>query len=150
MSKQVQETINVDVPVRTAYNQWTQFEEFPQFMEGVEQVTQIDDRHNHWETKISGVRREFNTEIVDQVPDDHITWRTTSGDVKQTGTVSFQPLDATHTRVMMAMEYEPEGMAEKAADMMGMLDRQVKGDLKRFKHFIEERGAETGGYRGTL
>ncbi|MEV8100475.1 SRPBCC family protein [Kitasatospora sp. NPDC085879] len=149
MSK-VQETIDVDVPVSTAYNQWTQFEDFPMFMEGVEEITQIDDRHNHWKTKIAGVSREFDTEIVDQVPDDHVSWRTTSGEVKQTGMVSFQPLDAGHTRIVMSMDYQPEGLAEKAADMMNMLDRQVKGDLKRFKHFIEKRGTETGGFREHL
>ncbi|WP_329493571.1 SRPBCC family protein [Kitasatospora herbaricolor] len=149
MSK-VQEQIDVDVPVTAAYNQWTQFEEFPMFMEGVEEITQIDDRHNHWKTKIAGVSREFDTEIVDQVPDDHVAWRTTSGDVKQTGMVRFEPIDATHTRVMMEMDFQPEGMAEKAADMVGMLDRQVKGDLKRFKHFMEKRGTESGGYRGRL
>ncbi|ARF82011.1 SRPBCC family protein [Kitasatospora aureofaciens] len=146
----VQETIDVDVPVSTAYNQWTQFEQFPMFMEGVEEITQIDDRHNHWKTKIAGVSREFDTEIVDQVPDDHVAWRTVTGEVKQSGMVSFQPLDASHTRIVMSMDYQPEGLAEKAADMMNMLDRQVKGDLKRFKNFIEKRGAETGGYRGKL
>ena len=149
MSK-VQESIDVDVPVTAAYNQWTQFEDFPKFMEGVEEITQLDARHNHWKTKIAGVSREFDTEIVDQVPDDHVVWRTTSGDVKQTGMVRFEPIDATHTRVFMEMDFQPGGMAEKAADMTGMLDRQVKGDLKRFKHFIEDRGAATGGYRGRL
>ncbi|MEV6209132.1 SRPBCC family protein [Kitasatospora sp. NPDC051914] len=149
MSK-VQETIDVDVPVSTAYNQWTQFEDFPLFMDGVEEITQIDDRHNHWKTKIAGVSREFDTEIVDQVPDDHVSWRTTTGEVKQTGMVSFQPIDAHHTRVVMSMDFQPEGLAEKAADMMNMLDRQVKGDLKRFKHFIEKRGTETGSYREHL
>ncbi|MEV7182564.1 SRPBCC family protein [Kitasatospora sp. NPDC093679] len=149
MSK-VQETIDVDVPVSTAYNQWTQFEDFPLFMDGVEEIRQIDDRHNHWKTRIGGVSREFDTEIVDQVPDDHVSWRTTSGEVKQTGMVSFQALDAGHTRIVMSMDYQPEGLAEKAADMMNMLDRQVKGDLKRFKHFIEKRGTETGGFRERL
>ncbi|ROR35862.1 SRPBCC family protein [Kitasatospora cineracea] len=149
MSK-VQESIDVDVPISTAYNQWTQFEDFPKFMDGVEEITQTDDRHNHWKTKIAGVSREFDTEIVDQVPDDHVAWRTTNGDVKQTGMVRFEPIDATHTRVMMEMDFQPSGMAEKVGDMTGMLDRQVKGDLKRFKHFIEERGTSTGGYRGTL
>ncbi|OKI13359.1 SRPBCC family protein [Streptomyces sp. CB03911] len=149
MSK-VQESIDVDVPIGTAYNQWTQFEDFPKFMDGVEEITQLDARHNHWKTKIAGVSREFDTEIVDQVPDDHVAWRTTSGDVKQTGMVRFEPIDATRTRVMMEMDFQPGGMAEKAADMMGVLDRQVKGDLKRFKHFIEERGTESGGYRGRL
>ena len=149
MSK-VQESIDVDVPIGTAYNQWTQFEDFPKFMDGVEEITQLDARHNHWKTKIAGVSREFDTEIVDQVPDDHVAWRTTSGDVKQTGMVRFEPIDATRTRVMMEMDFQPGGMAEKAADMMGVLDRQVTGDLKRFKHFIEERGTESGGYRGRL
>ncbi|WP_407986341.1 SRPBCC family protein [Kitasatospora sp. CMC57] len=149
MSK-VQESIDVDVPVSTAYNQWTQFEDFPKFMDGVEEITQIDDRHNHWKTKIAGVSREFDTEIVDQTPDDHVTWRTTSGDIKQTGMVSFEPIDATHTHIKMTMDFQPEGMAEKAADMTGMPDRQVKGDLKRFKHFIEDRGTATGGYRRNL
>ncbi|MEU3499155.1 SRPBCC family protein [Kitasatospora cineracea] len=142
--------MDVGVPISTAYNQWTQFEDFPKFMDGVEEITQTDDRHNHWKTKIAGVSREFDTEIVDQVPDDHVAWRTTNGDVKQTGMVRFEPIDATHTRVMMEMDFQPSGTAEKVGDMTGMLDRQVKGDLKRFKHFIEERGTSTGGYRGTL
>ncbi|MET9182912.1 SRPBCC family protein [Kitasatospora aureofaciens] len=146
----VQETIDVDVPISTAYNQWTQFEQFPMFMEGVEEITQIDDRHNRWRTKIAGVSREFDTEIVDQAPDDHVAWRTVTGEVKQSGMVSFQPLDAGHTRIVMTMDYQPEGLAEKAADMVNMLDRQVRGDLKRFKNFIEKRGSETGGYRGKL
>ena len=146
----VQESIDVDVPVTMAYNQWTQFEDFPKFMEGVEQITQIDDRHNHWKTKIAGVTREFDTEIVDQVPDDHVTWRTIGGEVEQTGMVSFHPIDATHTRVMMNMDFQPGDMAEKAADVTDMVDRRVKGDLKRFKHFIEDRGIETGAYRGRL
>jgi uncharacterized membrane protein len=146
----VQESIDVDVPVSTAYNQWTQFEDFPKFMEGVEQVTQIDDRHNHWKTKIAGVSREFDTEIVDQVPDDHVAWRTTGGDVRQTGMVSFHPIDAMHTRVQMKMDFQPGDMVEKAGDMTGMVDRRVKGDLKRFKSFIENRGMSTGAYRERL
>lgn len=149
MSK-VEQTIDVDVPLRSAYDQWTQFEEFPRFMEGVEDVRQIDARHCHWRTKVAGVRREFDTEIVDQLPDQRIAWRTTGGDVRQMGVVSFQPLDEAHTRVRLAMDVEPGGMAEKAADAMGMLDRRVKGDLKRFKGFMEERGNATGGWRGRI
>lgn len=149
MSK-VEQTIDVDVPLRNVYDQWTQFEEFPNFMEGVENVRQIDDRHCHWQTKVAGVRREFDTEIVDQLPDQRIAWRTTGGDVQQIGVVSFQPLDEAHTRVRLAMDVEPTGMAEKAADAMGILDRRVKGDLKRFKGFIEEHGDATGGWRGRL
>ncbi|MBL1082455.1 SRPBCC family protein [Streptomyces actinomycinicus] len=149
MSK-VKEAVDVDVPLHTAYNQWTQFEQFPNFMEGVEEVIQLDDRHNHWTTKIGGVRREFDTEIVDQLPDERITWRTTSGDTDQKGTVRFEPLDETHTRVELVMDIEPRGAAEKVADVIGTIDRRVKGDMKRFKQFIEERGAESGSWRGRI
>ena len=129
----VKESVEVEVPVHTAYNQWTQFEDFPNFMEGVERITQLDDRHNHWTTKIGGVRREFDTEIVDQLPDERITWRTTSGDVGQRGTVRFEPVDDTHTRVELVMDVEPGGTVEKVADVLGTIDRRVKGDMKRFK-----------------
>ncbi|GEB55231.1 cyclase [Streptomyces gardneri] len=146
----VKQTIDVDVPLRNAYNQWTQFEEFPQFMEGVEDVTQVDDRHCHWQTKVAGVRREFDTEIVDQLPDERISWRTVGGDVQQKGVVTFQSLDESHTRVSLAMDMEPSGMAEKAADALGILDRRVKGDLKRFKGFMEDHEHETGAWRGRI
>ena len=132
----VKETVEVEVPVRIAYNQWTQFEEFPNFMEGVEEVRQLDDLHNHWTTKIGGVRREFDTEIVDQLPDERITWRTISGDTQQKGVVSFQRLDDTRTRVHLVMDVEPSGAAEKTADMAGVIDRRVKGDMHRFKEYI--------------
>ncbi|MFH0521795.1 SRPBCC family protein [Streptomyces sp. M41] len=146
----VKEAVEVEVPVRTAYNQWTQFEEFPNFMEGVEEVTQLDDRHNHWTTKIGGVRREFDTEIVDQLPDERITWRTTSGDTQQRGSVRFQRVDDTHTRVELVMDIEPSGAAEKTADMTGTIDRRVKGDMRRFKDYIEHRGDESGAWRGRI
>ncbi|MEZ3183048.1 SRPBCC family protein [Streptomyces pimonensis] len=146
----VKEAVEVEVPVHTAYNQWTQFEEFPNFMEGVEEITQIDARHNHWTTKIGGVRREFDTEIVDQLPDERITWRTTSGDVQQKGTVRFQRVDDGHTRVELVMDVEPSGAAEKAADMLGTIDRRVKGDMQRFKDYIEQRGDESGAWRGRI
>ncbi|MER5179553.1 SRPBCC family protein [Streptomyces sp. NPDC002896] len=144
------ESVDVDVPLHTAYNQWTQFEEFPNFMEGVEQVRQIDDRHNHWVTNIAGARREFDTEIVDQLPDERVAWRTTSGEVKQKGVVTFQRLDDTHTRVNLALDVEPSGLAEKTADMVGVIGRRAKGDMKRFKHYIEERGTESGAWRGRI
>src|ERR671924_210891 len=102
----IEKSIDVNVPAHTAYNQWTQFEEFPKFMEGVERVTQVDDRHNHWTTKVAGVRREFDTEIVDQLPDERVAWRTVSGDVQQKGVVTFRPLDETHTRVDLTMDIE--------------------------------------------
>ncbi|MGQ5637762.1 MULTISPECIES: SRPBCC family protein [unclassified Streptomyces] len=146
----IKKAVDVDVPVRTAYNQWTQFETFPDFMEGVEEVRQLDDRHNHWTTKIGGVRREFDTEIVDQLPDDRITWRTTTGDTSQKGTVRFERIDDMHTRVELAMEVEPSGATEMAADMTGMLDRRVQGDMKRFKQYIEQRGGESGEWRGRI
>ncbi|WP_458247942.1 SRPBCC family protein [Streptomyces sp. MAI_2237] len=146
----VKEAVEVAVPVHTAYNQWTQFQEFPKFMEGVEEVTQLDDTHNHWTTKIGGVRREFDTEIVDQLPDERIAWRTVGGDTKQMGMVHFQSLDDMHTRVEIVMEVDASGAAEKAADALGMVDRRVKGDMKRFKEYIEERGGETGSWRGRV
>jgi uncharacterized membrane protein len=146
----VKKAVNVAVPVHTAYNQWTQFEDFPNFMEGVEEVRQLDDRHNHWTTKIGGVRREFDTEIVDQLPDDRITWRAIEGDIRQRGSVRFEPLDETHTRVELTMDVEPSGMAEKGADALGLIDRRVNGDLSRFKDYIEQRGGETGAWRGRI
>jgi uncharacterized membrane protein len=146
----VKEAVDVEVPVHTAYNQWTQFEEFPHFMEGVEEIRQLDDRRSHWTTKVSGVKREFDTEIVDQLPDERITWRTTTGDTKQKGTVSFQRLDDTHTRVELVMDVEPTGVAEKTGDMLGVIDRRVKGDMQRFKEYIEGRGGESGAWRGRI
>ncbi|MEV6839637.1 SRPBCC family protein [Streptomyces sp. NPDC051133] len=146
----VKETVEVDVPLHTAYNQWTQFEDFPNFMEGVEEVRQLDDRHNHWTTKIGGIRREFDTEIVDQLPDERITWRTTTGDTSQKGSVRFERVDDMHTRVELVMDVDPSGATEKAADMLGTIDRRVKGDMKRFKQYIEQAGGESGGWRGRI
>ncbi len=146
----VKESVEVDVPVHTAYNQWTQFEEFPNFMEGVEEVRQVDERHNHWTTKIGGVQREFDTEIVDQLPDERIAWRTVGGDTQQKGMVRFQRLDDAHTRVELVMDVEPSGAVEKAADLTGTIDRRVKGDIRRFKEYIESRGGETGAWRGRI
>ncbi|WP_225835235.1 SRPBCC family protein [Streptomyces sp. NK08204] len=145
----VKEAVEVEVPLRAAYNQWTQFEEFPRFMEGVEEVRQLDDRHNHWTTSIGGVRREFDTEIVDQLPDDRITWRTVGGETQQRGSVRFERLDDSHTKVELTMEVEPSGLAEKGADALGVIDRRVKGDLRRFKDYVEGSGS-TGGWRGRI
>ncbi|MFJ8194198.1 SRPBCC family protein [Streptomyces sp. NPDC096094] len=146
----VKETVEVDVPVHTAYNQWTQFEKFPQFMEGVEEVRQLDERRSRWTTNVSGVKREFDTEIVDQLPDERIAWRTTTGDTDQKGMVRFQRLDDTHTRVELVMDVEPTGVAEKTGDMLGVIDRRVKGDMQRFKEYIEGRGGESGAWRGRI
>ncbi|MFI8369837.1 SRPBCC family protein [Streptomyces sp. NPDC085466] len=146
----VHDSIRVDAPLRRVYDQWTQFEEFPRFMHGVIAVEQTDDRHLHWRTGIAGVRREFDTEIVDQLPDERIAWRTVGGEVRQRGVVTFEPIDATHTRVRLVMEMEPAGPAEKAASALGVMSSRVSGDLRRFKDFVEDRHAATGAWRGRL
>jgi len=139
----------VNVPLHTAYNQWTQFEDFPSFMEGVESVTQLDDRHLRWVADIGGETREWQAEIVAQEPDRRVAWRATDGK-DNAGVVTFQPLDQTTTRVEVQMQWEPEGMKEKAGSMVGMDDRRVKGDLERFKDMIEKRGVESGAWRGDV
>jgi uncharacterized membrane protein len=145
----VEESIEVRVPVSTAYNQWTQFEEFPKFMEGVEQVKQVTDTRNHWTTDIAGVEREFDTEITEQRPDERIAWCTTDGP-KQAGVVTFHRLDEGKSKVMLQLEFDPEGIVEQAGDKLGFVTRRVKGDLERFKEFIESRGTETGAWRGEV
>jgi uncharacterized membrane protein len=145
----VTETVEVAVPVHTAYNQWTQFEEFPQFMRSVDEVRQVSDTRIHWVTSIGGITREFDAEIIEQVPDQKVAWVSMSG-IQQRGTVLVEPVDASHTRVTVEMEYEPEGIVEKAADTLGLLTRQVRDDLERFREFIETRGAETGAWRGRV
>lgn len=145
----VTETIDVDRDVRTVYNQWTQFEEFPRFMEGVDRVQQIDDRHLHWEVDIVGVDREFDAEITEQTPDQRIAWRSRTG-VDQGGVVTFHPLNDEQTRVTLQLTFEPEGLVEQAGDTLGLVAARVKGDLKRFKEFIESRGSETGAWRGEI
>ena len=144
----VTETVDVNVPVRTAYNQWTQFEDFPQFMDGVREIRQLDATHTHWKTEISGVKREFDAEITEQLPDERVAWKSTEGE-KQAGVVTFHRLDDTHTRVTVQMDFDPQGVLENAGDKLGLVDRRVKGDLHRFKEYIESRkGVETGAWRG--
>jgi len=145
----VQESIDVSVPVRTAYDQWTQFADFPQFMEGVEEIRQIDDTHLHWRTKIGGVEREFDAEITEQHPDHRVAWRATAG-ATNAGVVTFHRLGDDQTRVMVQIDAEPEGAIEKAGDALGFLKRRVKGDLERFKELVESRGAASGGWRGEV
>jgi uncharacterized membrane protein len=142
-------SVEIDVPVRTAYNQWTQFEEFPRFMDGVEEVTQLDDARLHWVADIGGQRREWYAKITEQIPDQRIAWRSEEGKMNA-GTVTFESIDANKTRVNLMMEYEPEGVAENVGDALGFVSRQVDGDLDRFKEFIESRGVETGSWRGTI
>ena len=145
----VEKTIDVQQPVQTVYNQWTQFEDFPKFMEGVERVEQLDDTHLHWVAEIAGARREWNAEVVEQVPDKRIAWRSTSGE-PNAGAVVFQPSGSGTTTVALTLDYEPQGVVEKAGDKLGLVSKRVEGDLKRFKKFIESRGTETGAWRGSV
>jgi uncharacterized membrane protein len=145
----VQQSIEVDVPLHTAYNQWTQFEEFPRFMEGVTSVTQLDDTKLHWVVEFGGEREEWDAKITRQEPDRVIAWESTSGR-RNAGTVTFEPLGSDRTRVNVEIEFEPEGIKESIGDAIGVVDRRVKGDLERFKEFIESRGAETGAWRGEV
>ena len=149
MSTTLTSSIDVDVPVRVAYDQWTQFETFPEFMSGVDSITQIADELTHWVVSIGGVRREFDAEIGDQVPDQHVTWRSV-GDVTHRGRVAFAPAGAASTRVDLEIEWEPEGFTEHAGAALQLDDLQVKTDLKKFKEFIEERYTPTGAWRGEI
>jgi uncharacterized membrane protein len=145
----ITESIDVEVPVRTAYDQWTQFEEFPQFMSAVERVDQLDDQRLHWVAKVGGKTKEWDAKITEQTPDQRVAWTSTSG-ADNAGVVTFHRLDETHTRVTVQMDIDPEGVAETVGDKAGVIDRRVKGDVKRFKEFIENRGAETGAWRGEV
>jgi uncharacterized membrane protein len=145
----VVESIDVNVPLSTAYNQWTQFEEFPRFMEGVKSVTQTDDTHLHWVAEIAGNEEEWDAEVTEQHPDERVAWQSTSG-AKNAGVVTFHRIDDDTTRVTLQMDAEPEGAVESVGTALGFLDRRVKGDLERFKDFIEGRGAETGAWRGEV
>ena len=145
----VEQSIDVDVPVSTAYNQWTQFEEFPRFMSGVERVEQLSDTMTHWVIEIGGQKREFDAEITEQHPDERVAWRSVDGKT-HAGVVTFHRLAADQTRIMVQLDYDTEGFAENVADKLGVVRSRVKGDLERFKEFIESRGAETGAWRGEV
>jgi uncharacterized membrane protein len=145
----IEQSIELEVPVQTAYNQWTQFEEFPAFMEGVEQVRQIDERKLHWVAEFGGTRHEWDAEITEQLPDERVAWRNTDGK-ENAGVVTFHKLDQERSRVMVQMDWVPEGIKEKLGDALGMSDRRVKGDLARFKGLIESRGRESGAWRGEV
>jgi hypothetical protein len=149
VATQVEKTVEVDVPVNTAYNQWTQFEEFPRFMGGVDEVRQIGDSLTHWVAQIAGVRREWDAAILEQVPDSKVAWAATTG-ATNAGAVYFQSLGPTRTLVRLQLDYEPEGLVEKVGDFLNVVSRQAEGDLKRFKEFIEGRGTATGGWRGAV
>jgi hemerythrin superfamily protein/ribosome-associated toxin RatA of RatAB toxin-antitoxin module len=145
----VEKSVEVAVPVSTAYNQWTQFEEFPQFMSGVQQVEQLDDRTLRWVAEIAGVRRQWVATVLEQVPDQKVAWAATEG-ATNAGAVTFQSLGPDRTQVTLTLDYEPEGLVEKAGDALNIVDRQASGDLERFKAFIESRGTETGSWRGEV
>ena len=149
MTTKVEKSIEVDVPVHTAYNQWTQFEEFPNFMGGVTEVRQLDDRRLHWVAEIAGVKREWDAEILEQVPDEKVAWAATEG-ATNAGAVYFAALGPDKTLVRLSLEYEPEGLVEKAGDKLNIIAKQAESDLERFKQFIESRGEATGAWRGAV
>jgi len=147
----IEQSIDVGVPVRTAYDQWTQFEEFPRFMEGVEEVRQLDDTHLHWRTKVAGREKEFDAVITEQTPDQRIAWTSEAG-AEHAGVVTFHRVAEDTTRIMLQLDVEPDGLAEKAGDALGLVKRRVTGDLERFKELVESRGpgAESGAWRGEV
>ena len=141
--------IDIDLPVRTVYDQWTQFEDFPLFMKHVVDVRQVDDTHLHWKARISGVSREWGAEITEQTPDQRVAWTATDG-TKNAGVVTFHALSDDHTRVVLQMETDPQGFLEKVADWGGYISDRSKKDLESFKDFVENRGRSTGAWRGTV
>jgi len=145
----IEKSIDVDVPISTAYNQWTQFEEFPRFMSGVDSIQQIDDTHLHWKVSVGGVDREFDAEVTEQHPDERVAWKSTGGP-QHAGVVTFHRIDDDTTRVTVQMDWEPEGFVEKAGAMLQVDDMQVGNDLKRFKELIESQGFESGAWRGDV
>jgi uncharacterized membrane protein len=145
----IEQSIEVNVPIRPAYNQWTQFEEFPRFMEGIERVEQRDDRRLHWVANFGGETHEWDAEVTEQKPEERVAWRNLDGK-DNAGVVTFHKIDDGTTRVMVQMDWAPEGIKEKLGAALGADDRRVKGDLERFKEFIESRGSETGAWRGEV
>jgi uncharacterized membrane protein len=147
----IEETIEVQVPVQQAYNQWTQFEDFPKFMDGIQSVQQLDDTHVEWVAEIRGESRQWTTEITEQRPDEKVAWKTIEGGVKNDGVVTFEPLGDAQTRVNVEMDVEGDSTAENVAgDLLGVVKKQVHGDLERFKKLIESRDVETGAWRGEV
>ncbi len=145
----IEKSIDVNVPVRTAYDQWTQFEDFPMFMEGVKEIRQQDDKHLFWHADIGGKDVTWNSEIVEQVPDKRIAWRSTSG-ARNDGIVTFHPEGNDRTRVTLRLDYEPQGVVENVGSATGVVGNRVENDLRRFKDYIESRGQESGGWRGEI
>ena len=145
----IEQSIEVNAPIRAVYNQWTQFEEFPRFMEGVKEVTQLNDKRLRWRAVIGGKEKDWEAEIVEQRPDERIAW-TSRGGAMNAGVVTFHRIDDSLTRVMLQVDYDPSGVVENVGDALGVVSARVKGDLERFKEFIERRGRETGAWRGGI
>ncbi|WP_410575402.1 SRPBCC family protein [Amycolatopsis sp. cmx-4-61] len=147
----ITKSVDVEADVTSVYNQWTQFAEFPRFMDGVERIDQLDDTHTHWRINVAGVQREFDATITEQHPDERVAWASTGDGPAHAGVVTVHRLDDTHTRVTVQMDIDPEGFVENVVDKLGILDRRVQGDLDRFKTFIEHRdGQTTGQWRGDV
>ena len=145
----IEQSIELNVPVRAAYDQWTQFEEFPKFMEGVEEIRQIDDTHLHWVAEIGGTRHEWDAVITEQLPDERVAWRNTDGK-DNAGVVTFHKLSDDQSKLMVQLDFVPEGIKEKVGDLIGAPDRRVKSDLERFKELVESRGDASGSWRGEV
>jgi uncharacterized membrane protein len=145
----IEVSCEVDVPVQTAYNQWTQFEEFPRFMHNVHEVRQLDDEHLHWRASVGGKEKEWDAEIVEQLPDQVIAWRSTSGPMNA-GHASFEKLAEGRTRIVLRMTYAPESLDEKLGDALGVMRFEAQRNLRKFKELIEARGVESGAWRGTV
>ena len=149
LDSSIVETIEVNVPVSTVYNQWTQFEDFPQFMASVHEIRQLDDKHLHWKANVAGEEKEWDVEITEQIPDKRIAWRSVSG-VPNGGVVTFHKISDNLTRIALQMDYQPEGPLEKLGDAFGAVRLEPRGNLQKFKDLLEKRGSETGGWRGSI
>ena len=145
----IEESIEVNAPVSTVYNQWTQFEDFPKFMKGVLEVRQLDDTHLHWRAEVAGKEEEWDAKITEQIPDKRIAWRSTSG-AQNAGVVTFHKISDSTTRIMLQMDYAPKDFIEKIGDTVGAAEIEIRGDLEDFKKFLEERTRETGAWRGAV
>ena len=144
------ETVDVNVPVSVAYNQWTKCEEFPKFLSFVESITQVNDTLTEWKVKVGGVEREFEAQITEQHPDERVAWNSTGGQVDHGGVVTFHKLAENETRVTVQLDWQATGLMEKAGAALGVDNYAIKKDLANFKKFIEAKGTDDGGWRGDV